>query len=135
MGTILKKEVIGWAWEFIRKEMNLPEERLSVSVYKDDEETFQIWNKKIRSAGSHKIYRFGESDNFWPANAPSKGPNGPCGPCTEIFYDQGENIGCKKADCNPSCDCDRYVEIWNLVLMQFERKDGGKLDTIRKEMH
>ena len=131
-GDYFKNEVIDWAWTFVRKEMNIPEDRLSVSVYKDDDESFRIWNKKI-GVPANKIYRFGESDNFWPANAPSKGPNGPCGPCTEIFYDQGENIGCKKAECDPSCDCDRYVEIWNLVLMQFERKEGGKLEPLESK--
>ena len=130
-GDYFKDEVIGWAWEFIRKEIGLPEDRLSVSVYTDDDESYQIWNKRIK-VPAHKIYRFGESDNFWPANAPSKGPNGPCGPCTEIFFDQGPDIGCKNADCNPSCDCDRYVEIWNLVLMQFEREEGGNLIPLEK---
>ncbi len=131
-GDYFKNEVIGWAWEFIREEMGLPEDRLSVSVYTDDDESYDIWNKRIK-VPAHKIYRFGESDNFWPASAPSKGPNGPCGPCTEIFFDQGPSIGCKKADCNPSCDCDRYVEIWNLVLMQFKREEGGNLIPLEKK--
>ncbi|MGR3220611.1 MAG: alanine--tRNA ligase [Candidatus Anammoxibacter sp.] len=131
-GDYFKEEVINWAWEFVRKEICLPEERLSVSVYRDDNESYRIWNKKM-GVSSGKIYKFGESDNFWPANAPSKGPNGPCGPCTEIFYDQGENIGCKKPECNPSCDCDRYVEIWNLVLMQYKREEGGKLTPLENK--
>lgn len=131
-GDYFKNEVIPWAWEFIRKEAGLSEKLLSVSVYQDDDETFDIWNKKI-GLPSSKIYRFGEDDNFWPAGAPSKGPNGPCGPCTEIFFDQGENIGCKKPGCNPSCDCDRYVEVWNLVLMQFERKEGGIMEPLKNK--
>lgn len=131
-GDYFKKEAIAWAWEFVRDELKLPEKKLCVSVYKDDNESFEIWNKKIGIHGS-KIYRFGEENNFWPSSAPSKGPNGPCGPCTEIFYDQGEDIGCRRMECDPGCSCDRYVEIWNLVLMQFERKEGGRLDPLRNK--
>ncbi len=131
-GDYFKNEVIEWAWEFVRKKANLKEEKLSVSVYQDDDEAYNIWNKKM-GVPAGKIYKFGEDDNFWPAGAPSKGPNGPCGPCTEIFYDQGANIGCGSNDCNPSCDCDRYVEIWNLVLMQFERSGDGKMDPLKNK--
>lgn len=125
-GDYFKKEVIAWAWEFICDKAKLDEKRLSVSVYQDDKEAFDIWSSDI-GVPEARIYRYGEDDNFWPSGAPSKGPNGPCGPCTEIFYDQGEDIGCRRSECHPGCDCDRYVEIWNLVLMQFERQEGGKM--------
>ncbi len=92
-GDYFKLEAIEMAWEFMLNEMKLPEERLSVSIYLDDEESYGIWLKKI-GVPEDKIYRFGEKENFWPANAPSDGPNGPCGPCSEIFYDRGEDVGC-----------------------------------------
>ena len=125
-GDYFKLEAIEMAWEFMLNEMKLPEERLSVSVYLDDEESYDIWLKKI-GVPKDKIYRFGEKENFWPANAPSDGPNGPCGPCSEIFYDRGEDIGCGRKECAPDCDCGRFVEVWNLVFTQFDRRDGGVL--------
>ncbi len=125
-GDYFKKETIEWAWEFLVQELKIPEERLSVSVYKDDQESYEIWKKTIGVPKS-KIYRYGEKDNFWPANAPLLGPNGPCGPCSEIFFDQGGKIGCGRKECEPACDCDRFVEIWNLVFTQYERTEGGKL--------
>jgi alanyl-tRNA synthetase len=102
---------------------------LSVSIYLDDEESYGIWLKKI-GVPEDKIYRFGEKENFWPANAPSDGPNGPCGPCSEIFYDRGEDVGCGRKECAPDCDCGRFVEVWNLVFTQFDRKDGGVLEPL-----
>ncbi len=128
-GDYFKLETIEMAWEFMLNEMKFPEERLSVSVYQDDDETYEIWLKKI---GLHrdKIYRFGEKDNFWPANAPSEGPNGPCGPCSEIFYDRGVGVGCGREECAPDCDCERFVEVWNLVFTQFDRREGGVLNPL-----
>lgn len=138
-GDYFKEQAIEWAWEFITKEIKLPVERLSVSVFENDEEAHGIWQKLI-GIPAHKIHRFGEKDNFWPSSAPSQGPNGPCGPCSEIFYDQGTTIGCGRKECNPACDCDRYVELWNLVFIQFDRKgpipaeagNGGILDPLPK---
>ena len=128
-GDYFKLEAIEMAWEFMLNEMKLPEERLSVSVYLDDEESYDIWLKKI-GVPKDNIYRFGEKENFWPANAPSDGPNGPCGPCSEIFYDRGEDIGCGRKECAPDCDCGRFVEVWNLVFTQFDRRDGGALEPL-----
>ena len=128
-GDYFKLEAIEMAWEFMLNEMKLPEERLSVSIYLDDEESYGIWLKKI-GIPEDKIYRFGEKENFWPANAPSDGPNGPCGPCSEIFYDRGKDVGCRRKECAPDCDCERFVEVWNLVFTQFDRKDGGVLEPL-----
>jgi alanyl-tRNA synthetase len=125
-GDYFKSEAIELAWEFMLHEMKLPEERLLVSIYLDDDESYEIWLKKI-GVPKDKIYRFGEKENFWPANAPSEGPNGPCGPCSEIFYDRGQDVGCRRKECAPDCDCERFVEVWNLVFTQFDRRDGGAL--------
>ena len=128
-GDYFKKETIEWAWEFLVQELKIQEERLRVSVFKDDPESYEIWEKRVGIPKS-RIYRYGEKDNFWPSNAPTDGPNGPCGPCSEIFFDQGENVGCGRKECEPACDCDRFVEIWNLVFTQFDRKEGGKLEPL-----
>lgn len=125
-GDYFKSEAIELAWEFMLQEMKLPEESLLVSIYLDDDESYEIWLNKI-GVPKDKIYRFGEKENFWPANAPTEGPNGPCGPCSEIFYDRGKDIGCRRKECAPDCDCDRFVEVWNLVFTQFDRRDGGVL--------
>lgn len=121
-GDYFKKEAIHWAWEFLTQQLKIPVERLSVSIYKDDNEAFQIWNKEIGLADKI-IYRLGPKSNFWPANAPAEGPNGPCGPCSEIYYDTGEASGCGLSTCDITCDCNRFVEIWNLVFMEFDRRD------------
>ncbi|MFA4989895.1 MAG: alanine--tRNA ligase [Candidatus Omnitrophota bacterium] len=125
-GDYFKDEAISWAWEFLTKELKISEDKLWVSVYQDDDEAYKIWKDKIRIPVK-KIIKLGDKDNFWPAEAKSKGPNGPCGPCSEIFYDFGVNIGCGKPDCTPACDCGRFVEIWNLVFTQFNRKEDGSL--------
>ncbi|MBN2097387.1 MAG: alanine--tRNA ligase [Candidatus Omnitrophica bacterium] len=125
-GDYFKQEAISWAWEFVTKELNLPSEKLWVSVYQEDQEAYRIWQEKI-ALPAEKIVKLGPKENFWPANAPEEGPNGPCGPCSEIFYDQGEDVGCGKAECSPACDCGRFVEIWNLVFTQFDRKDKNVL--------
>ncbi|MCF6157786.1 MAG: alanine--tRNA ligase [wastewater metagenome] len=128
-GDYFKKETIEWAWEFLVQELKISEERLCISVYKNDQESHEIWEKYIHIP-EPRIYQYGEKDNFWPSNAPKLGPNGPCGPCSEIFFDQGEGVGCGRKACEPACDCDRFVEIWNLVFTQYERKEGGKLEPL-----
>jgi len=128
-GDYFKREAILWAWEFMTEEMKLPPERLRVSVYEEDDEAFAIWEKEV-GLDAKIIYRYGQHDNFWPADCPRLGPNGLCGPCSEIFYDYGVEVGCRKPDCQPSCDCGRFCEVWNLVFQQFDRKDGGALDPL-----
>ena len=128
-GDYFKREAILWAWEFMTQEMKLPPERLRVSVYEEDDEAFAIWEKEV-GLDPKIIYRYGQHDNFWPADCPKLGPNGLCGPCSEIFYDYGPDVGCRKPDCQPSCSCGRFCEVWNLVFQQFDRKDGGVLDPL-----
>ena len=128
-GDYFKKEAIAWAWEFFTIVLKIPDHALWVSVYKDDEEAYNIWKDSIKIAPA-KIIRLGEKDNFWPSEAPSKGPNGPCGPCSEIFYDCGVNIGCEREGCTPACDCGRFVEVWNLVFTQFDRQPDGSLKAL-----
>ncbi|MEW6201512.1 MAG: alanine--tRNA ligase [bacterium] len=130
-GDYFKKEVIPWAWELVTKGYGIPEDRLLISVYKDDDEAAKIWEKEA-GVPKERIHRLGEEYNYWPASAPSKGPNGPCGPCSEIFYDFGAERGCGRAECDVSCDCDRYIEIWNLVFMQYDRGEGGVLTPLPK---
>ncbi len=125
-GDYFKQEAITWAWEFVTRDVALDPARLLVSVYRDDPEAEAIWRRSVGIAAS-RIFRFGEADNFWPANAPSQGPNGPCGPCSEIYFDNGPEHGCGRPECDPSCSCARYCESWNLVFTQFDRQDGGKL--------
>jgi alanyl-tRNA synthetase len=128
-GDYFKREAIHWAWEFATREMAIQPARLTISVYKEDDEAFRIWNEEI-GLPPGRIYRLGEGDNFWPANAPSQGPNGPCGPCSEIYYDFGPSYGCGSPDCSITCGCNRWVEIWNLVFTQFDRQDGGVLSPL-----
>ena len=125
-GDYFKREAIFWGWDFLTKELAIPEERLWVSVYEEDEESYNIWIEEI-GRPKEKVVKLGAKDNFWPSDAPSKGPNGPCGPCSEIFYDWGEAVGCAASKCNPACDCGRFVEVWNLVFTEFERKPDGEL--------
>ncbi|MCU0651259.1 MAG: alanine--tRNA ligase, partial [Candidatus Omnitrophica bacterium] len=128
-GDYFKAEAIAWAWEFLTKELNIAPQRLWVSVYKDDDEAYDIWKDKI-CVPAERIVRLGDHDNFWPADAKEKGPNGPCGPCSEIFIDLGQSAGCGKPGCSPACSCGRFIEIWNLVFTQFNRKDGGILEPL-----
>ena len=128
-GGYFKKEAISWGWEFMTRVMGIPEEKLWVSVYEKDTEAYGIWLNDIK-VPREKIVKFGEHDNFWPADAPSEGPNGPCGPCSEIFYDWGEDVGCRKKTCNPACECGRFVEVWNLVFTEFDRKEDGSLEPL-----
>lgn len=118
-GDYFKEEAISWAWEFCVDVLKLPEERLYVSVYEEDDEAEKIWHEKI-GLPLDKIFRMGKEDNFWEA-----GTDGPCGPCSEIYFDRGEEYGCGKLDCTVGCDCDRYMEFWNLVFTQFERHEDG----------
>jgi alanyl-tRNA synthetase len=128
-GDYFKAEAISWAWEFLTKELKIDQEKLWVSVYQDDDEAYNIWKDKI-SIPEKKIIKLGDKDNFWPAEAKTKGPDGPCGPCSEIFYDFGSSVGCGKKACDPSCSCGRFVEIWNLVFTQFNRKHDGWLEPL-----
>jgi len=114
-GDYFKKEVIPWAWEFCTEVMEMDPEKLYVTVYLDDDEAYNYW-RQVGVEESH-ISRLGKEDNFWEHGT------GPCGPCSEIFYDRGEKYGCGKPDCAPGCDCDRYVEFWNLVFTQFDRDE------------
>jgi alanyl-tRNA synthetase len=128
-GDYFKEDAIAWAWEFLTRELKIPAEKLWVSVYKDDEEAYNIWKDKVKFPAA-KIVKLGDHDNFWPADAKLNGPNGPCGPCSEIFFDLGPQVGCNKPDCNPSCGCGRFIEVWNLVFTQFNRKDNGVLEPL-----
>lgn len=120
-GDYFKKDAIKYGWDFLTNVVGLPEKSLYVSVYEDDNEAFDLWNHEIGIPSDH-ISRLGEKDNFW-----SMGNTGPCGPCSEIYVDQGEHVGCGKPTCAVGCDCDRYLEIWNLVFMQYNRDESGKL--------
>lgn len=128
-GDYFKKEAIQWAWEFLTVVLGISSEKLFVSVYRDDVEAYSIWKDQV-GIDPKKIEKLGEHDNFWPADAPLKGPNGPCGPCSEIFYDRGVSTGCGSENCGVSCDCGRFVEVWNLVFTQFERMPDGKLEAL-----
>ncbi len=118
-GDYFKNEVTGWAWEFITERMKLPVDRLWVSVYEDDDEAYEIWTKKV-GVSADRMVRLGKEDNFWEIGT------GPCGPCSEIYFDRGVENGCGSPDCAVGCDCDRFVEFWNLVFTQFDKdKDGN----------
>ncbi len=126
-GDYFKNEAIPFAWEFLTVQMGLPKDKLYVSIYKDDDESFEIWNKII-GIPAERIYRLGEKENFW-----QMGDIGPCGPCTEIHIDRGPAYGCENFDqCGPACDCDRFLELWNNVFMQFDRQPDG---TLKKLTH
>ena len=117
-GDYFKKEAIPWAWEFLTDVLEIPAEKLYPSIFEDDEEAFEIWNKDI-GIPAERIIRLGREDNFWEHGT------GPCGPCSEIYFDRGEKYGCGKPDCKPGCDCDRYMEIWNNVFSQFNSDGKG----------
>jgi len=125
-GDYFKKEAIAFAWEFLTKDLQLDKSRLYVTVYTDDDEAAAIWHEQ-EGVPKERIYRFGEKDNFW-----SMGDTGPCGPCTEIFWDNGPEVGCGRPDCAVGCECDRYMEIWNNVFMQFNRSADGTLTPLPK---
>ena len=126
VGEYFKKEAIDWAWEFVTQWLRLPRERLWITIFLDDEEAFQYWQEV--GVPAERIARFGEEDNFWgPA-----GDSGPCGPCSEILYDFGEEFSCGKPDCGPGCDCDRFSEIWNLVFSQYNQDKEGQRTLLPK---
>ncbi len=127
-GDYFKEEAIRWAWELLTERYGVPADRLSVTVYKDDDEAEALW-REIAKLPGERIFRCDEDENFWPASAPSKGPNGICGPCSEIYFDFHPDRGAIPA-AGPGEDGARFVEIWNLVFTQFERKDGGVLDPL-----
>ncbi len=128
-GDYFKKDAISWAWEFFTEILRIPKEKLWVSVYKDDAEAESIWLAEIKLP-KERLVKLGDKSNFWPSNAKEAGPNGPCGPCSEIFYDYGVNPKCTNTHCDPDCSCGRFTEVWNLVFTQFNRKDGGILDPL-----
>lgn len=125
-GDYFKSEAISWAWEFVTRTLEIPEDRLWVSIYEEDDETFEIWHKKI-GLPKERIVRMGKEDNFWEHGT------GPCGPCSEIYYDRGEDKGCGKPDCKVGCDCDRYMEFWNLVFTQFNKEKDGSYTKLEKK--
>ena len=120
-----KEEVIPWAWEFLTQDLEIPAEKLYISVYTDDDEAYDIWTKKVGIPEDHMV-RFGKEDNFWEHGS------GPCGPCSEIYYDRGPEFGCGKPTCGVGCDCDRYMEIWNLVFSQFDSDGNGHYERLAK---
>ena len=117
-GDYFKEESLTWGWEFITEVLKMPTDKLWATVYEDDDEAYNIWKNKI-GMPEERIVRLGKDDNFWEIGT------GPCGPCSEIYYDRGEQYGCDNPDCKPGCDCDRYVEFWNHVFTQFSRDDEG----------
>ena len=126
-GDYFKEEAIAWAWEYITKVLEIPEDRLYVTVYQDDDEAERIWHEKV-GVPMERIKRMGKEDNFWEA-----GIDGPCGPCSEIYFDRGKEYGCGKPDCGIGCDCDRYMEFWNLVFTQFERHEDGSYTPLQQK--
>ena len=125
-GDYFKADAIAYAWEFLTKTMGLPKDRLWATVFRDDDEAAALW-PKIAGLPPGRVIRLGEKDNFW-----QMGDTGPCGPCSEILIDQGPSVGCGRPECAVGCDCDRYLEIWNLVFMQFNRDAAGTLTPLPK---
>ncbi|MCI8662828.1 MAG: alanine--tRNA ligase [Hungatella sp.] len=125
-GDYFKTEAIHWSWEFLTEVVGLDADRLYPSVYLDDDEAFDIWNKEI-GIPKERIFRFGKEDNFWEHGA------GPCGPCSEIYYDRGEKYGCGKPGCTVGCECDRYIEVWNNVFTQFENDGQGNYTELKQK--
>ena len=125
-GDYFKKEATAWAWEFCTKVLEMPEDKLYVTIYQDDDEAFEIWTKQNGVDPSH-IVRLGKEDNFWEHGS------GPCGPCSEIYFDRGEKYGCGSPDCGPGCECDRYVEFWNNVFSQFNNDGNGNYTELKQK--
>lgn len=125
-GDYFKKEVIPWAWEFLTEVLEMPADKLYPSVYEEDDEAFAIW-RDVVGVPENRITRLGKADNFWEHGT------GPCGPCSEIYFDRGLKYGCGKPDCGPGCECDRFVEIWNLVFTQFNREADGSYTPLAKK--
>ena len=120
-GDYFKEDAIAMAWDLMTAHLGLPSNRLYATVFRDDDQAWEIWHRKI-GVPENRILRFDEKDNFW-----AMGETGPCGPCSEILYDQGPDVGCRRPTCGPGCFCDRYLELWNLVFMQFERDTSGRV--------
>jgi alanyl-tRNA synthetase len=125
-GDYFKKDAIAWAWEFMTQHMKLPIEKLHASIFQDDDESYDIWHKTI-GLPKERIHRLGKKDNFW-----QMGDIGPCGPCSEIFIDRGPSFGCKH-ECGPACGCDRFLEVWNLVFMEFDQQTDGELKPLKQK--
>jgi alanyl-tRNA synthetase len=125
-GDYFKKEAIAWAWEFVTEDLSIPADRLYASIYLDDDEAYRIWNEDI-GLTPDRIFRMGKEDNFWEHGI------GPCGPCSEIYFDRGPKYGCGKPDCKVGCDCDRYMEFWNLVFTQFNKDEKGNYTLLEKK--
>mgnify|MGYP001241723573 FL=1 len=125
-GDYFKNEAIEWSWEFLTEVVGLDPDRLYPSIYEEDEEAFEIWNKKM-GIPAERIFRFGKADNFWEHGT------GPCGPCSEIYYDRGEKYGCGSPDCTVGCECDRYMEIWNNVFTQFDNDGHGHYSELEQK--
>jgi alanyl-tRNA synthetase len=125
-GDYFKEDAIRMAWEFLTVNLGLNKEKLWISVFEDDDEAFGLW-EKIEDLPKGRIVRLGEADNFW-----AMGDTGPCGPCSEIHIDQGPEVGCGRPDCALGCECDRYLELWNLVFMQFYRDETGRMTPLPK---
>ena len=125
-GDYFKKEAIPWAWEFLTQTLEIPAEKLWPSVYERDDEAYDIWKNDI-GVPEQRIVRLGKEDNFWEHGS------GPCGPCSEIYFDRGEKYGCGKPDCKPGCDCDRYMEIWNNVFSQFDNDGHGNYTELKQK--
>ncbi|KAF0135298.1 MAG: alanyl-tRNA synthetase [Candidatus Saganbacteria bacterium] len=123
-GDYFKKEAIDFAWKLLTKVFDIPQDKLKIAVYEKDDEAFNIWNQSF-NVGKENIFRLDEENNFWAA-----GPVGPCGPCSEIYYDFGREKGCGRPNCSPGCECERFLEIWNLVFIEFNRDANGKLNTL-----
>lgn len=124
-GDYFKEEAIAWAWDFLTNYMDLPKDKLYSTIYKDDDEAGKIWKNFVPES---RIIKMGDETNFW-----TMGPTGPCGPCSEILIDLGEDMGCKKSTCGPWCDCNRYLEIWNLVFTQFDKQEDGSLKLLERK--
>ena len=122
-GDYFKEQSLEWGWEFITKWLKLPEERVWATVYQDDDEAYALWRDKI-GMPEERIVRLGKDDNFWEIGI------GPCGPCSEIYFDRGPEYGCGSPDCKPGCDCDRYIEFWNHVFTQFDRDEEGNYNPL-----
>ena len=125
-GDYFKSEALRWCWEFLTEVCGLEKDRLYPSIYQDDEQAFEIWNKEI-GIPADRIFRFGKEDNFWEHGS------GPCGPCSEVYYDRGEKYGCGKPDCTVGCDCDRYMEVWNNVFSQFDNDGKGNYTELKQK--
>ncbi|MFR9070669.1 MAG: alanine--tRNA ligase, partial [Paraclostridium sp.] len=125
-GDYFKEETLKWGWEFVTEHLNIPQDKIWVSVYLEDDEAFEIWEKEI-GIPKERIVRLGKEDNFWEIGT------GACGPCSEIHFDRGEEYGCDNPDCKPGCDCDRYLEFWNHVFSQFNKDEDGNYNPLENK--